>query len=367
MSLPRRLVPSRMHSVTRRTTRRCPFLTPRKEVNEILLYTFGVALSRHDVKLHAFMTSPTHHHTSATDGEEGSHLSDVMGTFHSLAARGLNAYYGRSENLWCTGSFGNVEVLGEAPTVEDQLVYVWTQPVKDGLVERPEDWPGPKFLPEDFGKSFTIPRPESTFFGGRRPHDWEPGYPPARRKLQKARLEERRKNPTRRRDRGRPGARPPKQRIAPPEHRERDRRRLPASITIEVVPPPGYEHMPIEQVRAHFRRLLDARVAQILAERRAQGLTRVMGVQAILAQDPLESLGETAPTFGRNPRIACRDETRRIALLAELVTWRCAYRAAFLAWRRGDRDVVFPLGAFALPRFHGARVARAATGPPSHD
>lgn len=367
MSLPRRLVPGRTHSVTRRTVQRCPLLTPRKEVNQILLFTLGVALSRHDVKLHAFMTSPTHHHTTATDGDECSYLSDVLGTFHSLAARGLNAYYGRGENLWCDGSYDNAEVLGENPSIEDQVLYVWTQPVKDGLVERPEDWPGPKFLPEDFGRTITIPRPELAFFGGRRPSDWEPGYPPALEALRKARREERRKTPTRRRDRGRPGARPPKQRVAPPERKERDRRRLPASITIEVVPPPGYEHMPVEEVRAHFRRLLDARVEQILAERRAQGLTRVMGVPAVLAQDPLRSIGDTFPTFGRNPRIACRDETRRIALLAELVNWRRAYRVAFVAWRRGDREVVFPLGAYALPRFHGARVAPAATGPPILD
>ena len=85
---------------------------------------------------------------AATDDQ--AELSDFFRDFHSLVARGLNAYYGRGENLWAPGSFGNVEVHGN-PSLEDQLLYLWTNPVKDGLVARPEDWPGVKFLPEDFG------------------------------------------------------------------------------------------------------------------------------------------------------------------------------------------------------------------------
>ncbi|MCO5171313.1 MAG: hypothetical protein M9894_33850 [Planctomycetes bacterium] len=364
-------MPGRTHSVTRRTARRCFFLAPREEVNRILLYALGVALSRHDLALHAFMAESTHHHLVVGDGDERSCLSDALGSFHSLTARALNAFYGRGENLWTTGSYDNVEVH-DLPTLEEQLLYAWSNPVKDGLVERPEDWPGVKFLPEDFGRTITVPRPESAFFGGRRPDDWEPGFAPAREALRCARREERRRARAggresaarQRRHRQRPGARPPKQPAPRPDRRERDRRRLPASVTFEVVPPPGYDHMTLDEVRAHFRRLLDARVEQIRAERRAQGLTRVLGVQAVLAEDPRDSAGDTFPTFGRNPRIACRDEARRIALLAELVSWRSTYRAVFLAWRGGEREVVFPLGAYGHPRHHGARVV-AATGPPS--
>jgi putative transposase len=238
--------------------------------------------------------------------------------------------------------------------------------VKDGLVERPEDWPGIKFLPEDFGRTITVRRPENAFFGGRRPDDWEPTFAPARAALRRARLVEQR----RQRGKGRlyrlvrPGARPPKERAPRPERR--DRRRLPETATFTIAVPPGYDHLTLDEVRVHFRRLLDARVARIHRERQEQGLTRYMGVAAILAQDPRESAGDTFPTFGRNPRIACVDGARRCALLAGLQAWRMSHRTALLAWRAGQRDVVFPHGTYGMHVFHAARVA-AATGPPVMD
>lgn len=143
-----------------------------------------------------------------------------------------------------------------------------------------------------------------------------------------------------------------------------NRARLPEQVTVTIGRPPGYEHMTLGEVRAHFRRLLDERVAQIHAERRAQGRIHVLGVAAILAQDPLAALVEdTFPTFKLNPRLSGSGQVF-CALRRGLRAWRARYRAAYASWRAGDRQVVFPLGSYALPRFHGARVERA-TGPPA--
>src|SRR5690606_33422754 len=120
---------------------------------------------------------------------------------------------------------------------------------------------------------------------------------------------------------------------------------------------------PIEEVRAHFRRLLDERVALILEQRRKAGFERTMGAAAIQAQDPFARAGDTFPTFARNPRIACLEPSTRVALLLELQTWRQQYRAAFELWTKGDRTVAFPRGSYGIPRWHAAEV-RAATGPP---
>ena len=68
------------------------------------------------------------------------------------------------------------------------FLYTWTNPVKDWLVERPEDWPGVKFLPKDFGRTFTATRPDEAFFGGRLPDDWEPTDPSARAAHRRARV-----------------------------------------------------------------------------------------------------------------------------------------------------------------------------------
>ena len=355
--LPRRLVPDQLHAVTRRVKERAFLLRPDPQVNQIVLYALGVAASRHPIELHALMVESNHVHSNTGDGGSPSALPDFYRDFHALVARALNAHYGRGENFWRTGSYDNVEVHDRL-TLEEQLLYTWTNPVKDGLVDRPEDWPGVKLLPEDFGRTITVERPEEAFFGGRRPDDWEPTYPPARaawrREQRRARQEGRRQE---RLAGTRPGARPSKARAPSPERENRrDRRSLPARVTFTVAPPPGYEHRSIEEVRAHFRRLLDARVALIHEQRRAAGFARSMGVAAVLAQDPRKRAGDTFPTFARNPRIACLSREARIGLLAGLREWRGRYRSALEGWRRGDRTVVFPRGSYALPRWHAARV-----------
>lgn len=351
MTLARRLENERTHAITRRCAGRRFFLRPDKHVNELLLYGLGVSMSKHRVELHALMAESNHHHAAVTDDD--AELSDFCRDFHSLTARALNAHYGRGENLWATGSFDNTEIHDLA-TLEDQLLYVWTQPVKDGLVERPEDWPGLKFLPEDFGKKITARKPQDAFFGGRLPADWEPTHPPAR---EAARRERRRADEEARRLKGaRPGARAPKEPAPKPDRRSRSR--LPETVEFEISVPPGYDHMTLAQVRAHFRKLLDERVAMIKAERKAQGLPRVMGVKAIRAQNPFDSAGSTIPTFGRNPRIACLDAVKRPALLDQLTAWRIAHRVAYSQWRANQRDVEFPYGTYGMRRYHGARIAK---------
>lgn len=361
--LPRRLVPGQIHAVTRRVRDRTFLLRPGPVVNQVLLYSLGVALERHPVDLFALMAMSNHVHSNSGDrGGESSALPDFLRDFHCFVARALNAHYGRGENFWRVGSYDNVEIHDQE-SLEEQLLYLWTNPVKDGLVERPEDWPGVKFLPEDFGRTFTIERPDNAFFGGRLPDDWEPTYPPARRAhrlaRREARLEERRQRSLRR---TRPGARPTQRARRPDSERRRERRTLPERVTFRIGVPPGYEHMSLEEVRAHFRRLLDARVALIHEQRRAEG-KGFLGVEAVLAQDPHGTAGETRPTFERNPRIACRTPEVRVAVLGGLCDWRREYRDAFGRWSDGEHTVLFPHGSYGIPRWHAGRVSRA-IGPP---
>jgi hypothetical protein len=122
--------------------------------------------------------------------------------------------------------------------------------------------------------------------------------------------------------------------------------------------------MTLVQVQAHFRALLDERVARIHAERRAEGKTRFMGLEQVMAQDPLASVGDTYPSFKRNPRIACKNRSLRIALLRGLQQWRSDYHQARERWRALDRTAQFPWGAYWLPRFHGAETTAPTRGPP---
>ena len=129
-----------------------------------------------------------------------------------------------------------------------------------------------------------------------------------------------------------------------------------------IKPPPGYEHLSLEEVRAHFRRLLDAEVERIRDERLRAGKTRTLGVEAVVTQDPLVSAGDTFPSFARNPRVACKDRDLRVLVLLGLATFRSEYRLKREAWSRSKR-VVFPPGTYGMARLHGARVEKP-SGPP---
>jgi hypothetical protein len=373
MTQARRLLPNQVHSFCRRTTQRKFLLRPDERVNETVAYALGLALLRNPrFRLHAFMSESTHQHANGTDASTPGQQSQVPSfweLYDGLVARALNSHYGRGENFWKPGSYDNVEIHDDA-SLEDQLLYTWTNPVKDGLVETPEEWPGVKFLPEDFGKTFTVKKPKEAFFGGRRPPQFVPSHPSAREEhlasLRKQEREARAIVRERDRDAGltrkqrkqaerqRRQARAREKRRAP-----RDRSSLPESVTFTLHAPPGFEHLPIEEVRAYFRKLLDERVAQIHAERRAAGKTRFLGVAKILAQDPYGSSGGTSPTFELNPRVACKDKKKRIQVLQGLIAWRKTYRACRESWRgKGKRRVVFPLGTFGVRKLHGARVSR---------
>ena len=348
MSLPKRLRPGQTHTTTRRISERRPLLKPLPEINEIVLYALGVAQLRHpNVELHAAMIEANHKHDALTDDPALAQLPDFYRNYHSLVARAVNAYWGRGESLWRQGSYDHVETPDDDPlTLEEQLLYIWTNPVKDGLVERPELWPGVKFLPEDFGTELVVSKPANAFFGGKLPDDYEPTDPAARKRW---RAKRRGKQP--KPARGSPSTR---KQPKPKPKRKRNRSKLPDEVTIKITPPPGYEHMSLTEVRAHFRARLDARVEELHRERDGRPF---MGIAAVLAQDPHKSVGETSPSFARNPRIAGRRRLKSFfERLAELVEWRQRYRDALLRWRSGDRRARFPYGSYALPRMHGALV-----------
>ncbi|MGE0706702.1 MAG: hypothetical protein AB7N76_05180 [Planctomycetota bacterium] len=248
------------------------------------------------------------------------------------------------------GGYSNVEVRTERDLIE-QLLYVWCQPVAAGLVDTPDAWPGFKLLPEDFGQTFTFQRPKTAFFGARKPKDHVPTEPATRARELKERKQADEEARARRRrqdlERGR-GRRRSNQ-------LERERLRLqntgeapresqsslPDEVTFKVGVPPGWEDRPLEETRAHFRALLDARVAEIIRLREETGLTSFLGVDAVLEQNPFAAPGDTWPSFKLDPRIAAKCRAVRVALLGELREWRRRYHDARKAWAQvvGPREL----------------------------
>ena len=308
-------------------------LTPTPPVAALIRYAVLLAASRQRdaVELYATAFLSTHPHYALKDlrGGEDSCLPDFFRDIHSLIARGVNAHLGRSENLWGPGSYRNVEVHGERSR-DDQLLYVWTQPVSAGLVKHPEEWPGFMILPEDLGRELSAERPRGALFGSAPPEE-----PPLSATLRSEIWAESRSEADKKRSktaRRRRQLRQERRRRAESQDQEaraarasaEGRSTLPEAVTYRVPVPPGFESA--EAARVYFRRLLDARLRMIWAEREAQGLG-YLGRRAVLAQDPFEPprgrSPNTRPGFSRNPRIACLEgKEQRLALYEGLTAWR---------------------------------------------
>ncbi|MGE0712172.1 MAG: transposase [Planctomycetota bacterium] len=402
MTRPRRYLPGQVKAVTRRTVDGKYFLTPTAKARHIQEYAFGLALSRHEtVRVSAFCAMSNHTHCvlrddRPSDTTEHSQISDLFQQFHSLSARALNHLLGRGGALWEQGSFHDVDVF-ERLTLEQQLLYLWLNPVRAGLVERPEDWPGLMFGPEDLGKTFTVTRPDTGFFTGALAQearaaraerearavrtqaglDGRYERPSAevlsdeedearerlrnRRRAERDRSRGRSERRQRRlaRDRARRRTKRRSQpRAAKPAHRPPKGSELPLEVTYTIHRPPGYEHLSDDELRAYFRALLDQALAEVHAERRA-AKRGYRGPDRVRKQDPhARPPGSTRPTHARAPKVACKNRHRRVVEVAQLEEFLHQNHATRERWGQGNHQARFPHGSYGLPRHHAAPVVR---------
>ena len=91
------------------------------------------------------------------------------------------------------------------------------------------------------------------------------------------------------------------------------------------------------------------------AERLRREGRKFLGERRVLTQDPYDSPTSWEKRRGLRPTFASRDKWKRIQLIALLEGFYARYREALAAWRKGDREVVFPFGTYWMRVFHGAR------------
>ncbi len=121
----------------------------------------------------------------------------------------------------------------------------------------------------------------------------------------------------------------------------------PGEVKVEITKPPQFADLEDEQFRALLQEAVDARLAEL--RRRPPG--RPLGAKKILAQEPLSRPGPALPDRGVSPRVACKDEWRRIELLSTLKAFFVRYRVAWEQWRaarteEARRAIVFPAGTY---------------------
>jgi len=295
MTAPRQILPGTSYMVTRRCSERRLFLRPSASSNAIFRYVLAVAAARHNVRVHAYCVMSNHYHLVVSDPD--AQLPEFSRYLDSLVARATNASLGRWEAFWAQGSYSAV-ALGSEFDVLEKTVYVLSNPVDAGLVQRACDWPGPWSAPEQLGTVVArIARPEGFFR--------EDGY-------------------------------------------------MPKFADLELTVPPGFASA------AEFRdRVADALASKERHLRRelAREGRSFLGVARVLGQKPTARPAPGEPRRGLNPRVAARDKWKRIEVLARLVEFLHEYRGAWRARRDGEPDVVFPAGTYLLRVAHGVRCA----------
>ncbi len=294
MTKPRRHIAGQVAMLTRRCSERRYFLRPDDYINQVMKFEVGKAANKHGQQLYAAMTMSNHLHVGVGDttGDRSKFMQDSM----SGVARSRNRDLSRKGHFWESGSY-NDTVLLDRDAIERKLLYIWLNPVRAGLVERAEDWPGFKILPKDWGKTMRVEKPER-FYG----------------------------------------------------------RRTPDEVEFTPQPPPEFDDMELEEVREHFQKLLREAEDEII-ERRQNAKIPFCGPTIVRAKDPMESPIEPEPLRSSVPRFATKDAGLRAAARDIYRTFCDRYESCRERWinNRGKptkkrKRVTFPAGTVQLRR-----------------
>jgi putative transposase len=281
--------------ITRRCTQRQFLMRPDRETNNAFIYCLAMAAEKTGVQVLFTAAMSNHHHTGIHD-THGNYPTFIE-YFHKLFAKCQNALRGRWENFWSSEQTSVVRLV-DPDDIIDKMTYAVTNPVKDGLVERTDHWPGVTSLDSHLNAAPLV--------------------------------------------------------AARPKHFFRDEGPMPETARLSFVRPTGFAS------DQNFRALILERIRAVektaAAERRRTG-ARVLGRSAILKQRWTDRPGSREPRRQLNPRIAARSKWSRIEALLRNRAFRDAYDAAREAFAAGIRDVLFPAGTYWLRRFTHAPCA----------
>lgn len=269
-------------------------LRPDDETNNAFLYCLIEAAIEFKIHILLSQMMSNHHHTIVYD-EHGT-VNEFTQRFHMFLAKCQNALRGRCDHHWDNAPPSIVE-LADVGAVLKELVYVATNPVKDGLVAKVHQWPGPKTV-----RSLLTQTP----LRARRPRHFFRDDGPMREAVEMT--------------------------FTIPEHLGN-----PAKIL------------------AYLRNRIDEVETACATERQATQ-RQVMGSRRILRQSWRASPLTPRPRRTIRPRVAAKCKWKRIAALQRLREFVAAHRDARHKWL--DRIyVLFPPGTYWLHRFANVPVA----------
>ncbi len=298
MTAPREVLPGATYLVTRRCAQRQFLLKPSRRTNQLIRYCLADAARQTGVLLHAVCFMSNHWHGVVTD--PFARLPEFLERFHRLFARAQNASLGRWENLWSSDKPSVVTLVSDEDVLE-KMAYTLANPSAAGLVRAPREWPGVISL--RLAERTVVERPDAFF-------DAEG--------------------------------------------------EMPETATLNIVRPPIYQHLDDAQLARHLAHAVERHVGAARDALREAG-RKFLGPKAVLHQ-PFDALPKSTE-LRRNPspRIAAKHTPARVQAIRHLLDFIKRYRAAWHAWRAGERDTKFPQGTYALRIY--ARVACAPACP----
>jgi REP element-mobilizing transposase RayT len=282
--------------VTCRTVQGRFLLSPSTELNEIILGVLGRAQRLYPVGICGYVFLSNHYHL-LLEVDDARQLSDFMGYFNSNLAREIARHTGWTDKIWAR-RYQAIPVSEEEAAQVTRLTYVLSHGTKEGLVRKPEEWPGVHCVKPLLAGEPVV---EGLWFDRTREYN--------------ARL------------RG----------------ETFERRKYSNVETVILSPLPCWKHLSPEAYRDRIADLVRVIEQQAQEAREAAGL-EPLGVQAIRAQKPQDRPARPkkspAPLFH-----AFKKKTRRA--LWEAYSWFVAeFRESAEELKAGDRMARFPVGSF---------------------
>ncbi len=142
----RSVPPGSLVEVTCRTIQGRYLLRPSPELNEIFYGVLGRALDHWKVGIVHFHAMSNHWHALLLP-EDAEALARFMGFVEGNLSKEVGRLHGWSGSMWAD-RYHSVIVSDEPEAQVSRLEYLLGQGVREGLVRRPEEWPGPTSTPQ---------------------------------------------------------------------------------------------------------------------------------------------------------------------------------------------------------------------------
>ena len=281
--------------VTCRTIQGRYLFRPSPDFNDRFLGILGRVQRRYQMRLCAVCVLSNHLHLLLIV-EDALQLSRFMRDLKSKLAREVNRLTGWRGTVF-DRRYESAVVTDEEGAQIERLLYILSNGCKEGLVDRPQDWPG-------------VHCAKALIDGEPLTGHWF--------------------------DRSREYA-------ARNQGQDFDRLRYATEEPVEFSPLPSWAHLPPDVYRARIKALVESIIAEAALARSATGRP-VEGVESILSRDPQSRPAKLSRSPA--PLVHAATKAARKAFYKMYAWFVAAFRSAAEKLKQGDREARFPIGSF---------------------